>query len=300
MSKTFLKSPPCDNSWRAIAQSGSGLQGVTIHAKKRYFSLCLKTGLSFFCLGLLIVALIFAIYFFKNQALSITLPVKHIEIQTNGVLTTPLITSFLGLPKEIGIMSVDIFELQRRLESIEQIQEAIVERQFPDSIKITIREYLPIVKLICINESGKRQGLLVSKEGNVFKGYGYSKKKLQSLPYLTGIQLYKKGNAFKKIDYMTYVDELLSCARLASPELFKYWKSISLEYCLYGNQDIGAFIKVRTKNLGEIIFAPEKFDLQLGRLNSIVSYASKQKLATIERIDLSLENQAVVKVMDSK
>ncbi len=298
MTKTFSKTPTNDNSWRTITQSG--LKGITIHSKKRYFSLCLRTGLFFICFIILACTLVFSIHFYKSHASFITFPVKNIEIRTNGVLTRALILPFLNLPKDIGIMNVDIFELQSRLESIGQIREAEVERQFPDSLKITIHEYLPIVKLICVNELGKRQGLLVSKEGNVFKGYGYSKQKLQSLPYLTGIQLYKTGKSFKRIAYMNYVDELLSCARLESPHLFKYWKSISLEYCLYGNQDLGAFIKVKTKNIGEIIFAPEKFELQLGRLNSIISYASKQKLATIERIDLSLENQAVVKVANSK
>lgn len=295
-----IQSLPSDNSWRSIRQPG--LKGVSIHAKKRFISLCLRSLLFFICFTILIIIVVFTINLYRKHSWSFTLisPVKHFEIQTNGVLTHSLLIPFLNLPKNIGIMNVDIFELQKRLESLAQIQEASVERRFPDTIKITLHEYMPIVKIVAMDELGKRQGLLVSKEGQVFRGFGYSPKKLKTLPYLTGIHLYKMGNSFKNIPNMAFVNDLLLCAKLESPQLFKYWQSVSLEYCQYGNNSLGAFIKVKTKNLGEIIFAPEKFEMQLERLNSIVSYASKEKLATIERIDLSLESQAVVKIFNSK
>lgn len=300
MAKRISASSSSNNSWRSITQSG--IKGVSIHAKKRFIFLCFKSLLFFICFIIFVLTIGYVIQFYRKNETSFTLiaPVKNFEILSNGTLTDTLIIPFLNLPKNIGIMNVDIFELQKKLESLGQIKEASVERKFPDTIQITLSEYLPILKIVAVDNLGKRQGLLVSKEGQVFQGYGYSRKDLKKLPYLTGIQLYKSGNSFKNIPNMICIHDLLSCAQIESPHLFKYWQSVSMEYCLYENNNLGSFIKVKSKNLGEIIFAPEKFEMQLGRLNSIVSYASKEKLATIERIDLSLENQAVVKIMNNK
>lgn len=288
-----------ENSWRTITQSG--LKGVSVHAKKRHFSLRLKAYTLFGGFMVLVGMLIFGIYFYKKYSLSEAfMPlVKHFEVQSNGALTEFLLVPLIGLRKDVGIMNVDIFDMQRRLESLMQVREATIERKFPDAIKITINEYLPIVKVVTVNECGKRKGLLISKEGHVFRGYGYSSKQLRQIPYLTGIQLYKSGKAFSSVPNMDRLDELLRCAQLEVPQLYKYWKSISLTYCQNENIHLGSFIKVRTRNLGELIFSPEKFELQLDRLKSIVVYASEQKLATIERIDLSMGNQAIVKVMSN-
>lgn len=296
MAKKTLQAPSSENCWRMITQSG--LKGVSPQSKKRRFFSRLKTLISFFGIGIFITALFFAVYFYKTHSPSTAfIPIiKHVEIESDGVLMDSHLIRFINLPKDVHIMNVDIFHLKQRLESLAQVRSAVVERQFPDRLKIIIHEYHPILKVVAVDESGKHQGLLVSKEGHVFRGYGYSADNLKYLPYLTGINLRKSGKSFKTILHMDYLYELIRCAQLESPQLYKSWKSISLEYCQNGNRTIGAFIKVKTRTMGEIIFAPKKFELQLNRLNSIVSYASKQKLATIERIDLSMGNQAAVKV----
>lgn len=299
MAKPKLESLSADNSWRRIIQSG--LKEVSVHAKKRHFLLRLKVYVLLGGLIVLVGMLAFGVYCYKKYSFSGGLmpQVKQFEIQSNGALKEFLLVSFLDLKKDIGIMNVDIFAMQDRLKSLTQVKDVTIERKFPDTIKIIINEYMPIVKIVTLNENGKKEGLLISKEGHVFKGYGYSSKQLKQIPYLTGIQLYKSGKDFNSVPCMNYLDELLRCAQLEVPELYKYWKSISLTYCQNKSTHLGAFIKVKTKNLGELIFSPEKFELQLDHLKSIVDYASQQKLATIERIDLSMGNQAIVKVITS-
>jgi len=299
MAKKNQKTSFSENTWRKIEQSG--LQSVSPQSKKRRSLMLLKAFIFIFGVSVFITLLVFSAVSFKKNSLSnVFAPeIKYVDIESDGALTEVQLLPFLNLKKHISILNVDIFALKKRLETLEQVRNAVVERQFPDTLKILINEYKPIVKIIAIDERGKRQGLLVSENGHVFKAYGYSAKKLKHLPYLTGIRLIKSHNSFKTIPHMDCLSELLRCAQLESPHLFKYWKSVSLEYCQYGNTSLGAFIEVQTKNLGEIIFTPDKFGLQLNRLNSIVSYASKQKLATIERIDLSLDNQAAVKVANA-
>lgn len=296
MGEKKAKSTCSRNSWREIPQSG--VQGVSPQSKKRRRLVLLKTGsliFGFLVMGLLIMLSV--MFYKKHSSLNILAPaVKYIDIESDGVLTELQLLPFIGLGEGVGLMEVDIFDLKERIEKIGQVRSAIVERQFPDTLKISISEYKPIVKIVTVDGKGKRRGFLVSEEGHVFKGYGYTAKKLKELPYLTGIRLHRKGNSFKSILHMDCVSQLLRCAQLESPHLYKYWKSISFEYCQNGNVGLGSFIEVKTRNLGELIFAPDKFELQLNRLNTIVAYASKQKLATIERIDLSLGSQAVVKV----
>lgn len=246
----------------------------------------------------LIALIVFTVFFYRKNSLShiFASSIKHISIKSDGPLAERQLLPLINLNKDASIMSVDIFALKKRLETLPQVHNAVVERQFPDTLKISINEYKPILKVLAIDKHGKRHGLLVSDDGHVFKAYGYTAKNLKDLPYLTGIRLHKSGNLFKTIPHMDCLSELLRCARLESPHLYKFWKSVSLEYCQNGNSALGSFIEVQTKNMGKIIFAPDKFELQLNRLNAIISYASKQKLATIERIDLSLDSQAAVKV----
>lgn len=296
MSKKQQKTSFQDNSWRSIQQSG--LRGVSPQSKKRRFLLRLKNWIYASGVFLVLVALVLSVSFYKKNSFSTVIapPIKHLNILSDGPLTQGQLLSFINLKKDLSIMDVDIFALKRRLETLGQVHTATVERQFPDTLKILVNEYKPIVKVVTVDQHGKRQGLLVSEEGHVFKAYGYTAKNLKHLPYLTGISLRKSGNSYKTILHMDCLSELLQCAQLESPHLYKYWKSVSLEYCQHGNTTLGSFIQVQTRNIGEIIFAPDRFELQLNRLNSIVSYASKQKLATIERIDLSLEGQAALKV----
>lgn len=296
MAKNKQKNSSSENSWRRIEQSG--LQGVSPQSKKRRSLLLLKKLIFVFIASAFVVLIVSSVFFYrKNSFSNLFVPViKYVHIESDGALKDAQLLPFINLKKDTGIMSVDIFALKKRIETLGQVRSAIVARQFPDTLKITISEYKPIVKVLGVDEYGKRQGLLVSDDGHVFRAYGYTAKKLRHLPYLTGISLRKSGNSFKTISHMDCLSELLRCAQLESPHLYKYWKSVSLEYCQHGNTSLGAFIEVQTKNIGEIIFATDRFGLQLNRLNSIVSYASKQKLSTIERIDLSLGSQAAVKV----
>lgn len=292
--KKLKKTVSTDNTWRTILQSG--IEGVSPQAKKRRFFSYIK---NLFIIGgsvIFLISSIFVIYMNKQAFFWNFFPiVEHIEIVSDGPLNGVNLVPFIHLPENTTIMNVDIFKVKKRIESLGQVREAIVERQLPNTIKICINEYKPLVKIL-MKDKDKMQELLVSEEGEVFKAYGYGGKKLEHLPYLTGISLRKSGKSFKRVIHMDYLSELLRSAQVEVPHLYKYWKSISLEYCQNNHVSFGSFIKVKTSNMGEIIFAPEKFGLQLNRLNAIVTYASKQKLRTIERIDLSLENQAAVKV----
>ncbi len=296
MTKKKQKTSFSDNSWRSIEQSG--LRGVSSQSKKRRFLALLKITSLIVGTSALLALIVITIFLYRKNSFThfFASPIKHISIESDGALTEHQLLPVISLNKEASLMDIDIFALKKRLETLGQVRSAAVERQFPDTLKISINELKPILKVVALDKAGKRQGLLVSDDGYIFKGYGYTAKNLKDLPYLTGICLHKSGNSFRRISHMDCLSELLRCARIESPHLYKYWKSVSLEYCQYGNTALGSFIEVQTKNMGKIVFAPDKFELQLNRLNAIISYASKQKLATIERIDLSLESQAVVKV----
>jgi len=286
-------------SWRSLQQSR--VKPVTAHAKSRKkftgkkVKIILVSGIA----ALMLIVSLFCIN--KESILSYFSPysrkVKHIEVATDGVLPSDYVKNYLGLPEDIGLMNVDIFEVKGKLETIPQVRTAIVERDFPHTLRLSLEEYKPILKIVALNQKGQREGLFISKEGKVFKGVNYPKKTLKTLLYLSGINLKRNSKGeFNDIPYIPTIAEFLQLARSEMPHLYSSWRFISLEYFHEGPKALGSFIKIRTKDKIDIVFSPENFSMQLHRLDSIFSYASKKKLASIERVDLSLGNQVVVKI----
>lgn len=223
--------------------------------------------------------------------------IKRIVVDSDGVLKDSHLLKILELHEDEPLMSLDIYELKNRLEQIAQVKSAVIERKFPSTLIISLKEHRPILKMVGYTEDGIKEGYLVSDEGEVFKGYGYSSEFLKQLIYLKGAQLRKRPEGtFYPIAELFTVNDLLSVARERMPHLYKRWADISIEYMRHGPQALGSFLKVRTKSGINIVFAPKAYMFQLERLDSILTYVSEQKLSTIERIDLSINGQVAVKI----
>lgn len=295
------KSSKEEKSWRAIKQSGRP-RAITTDAKKRLWQYWLKI-FKISCVGLGILSILGVGYFFiKHDFISSLFlgndhPLKHIVFKTDGVLTDASIKKQIDPYIGTDLLSVDIFSIKESLEAIDQVKSAVVERLFPDTLKINLTEHQPIFKIVFINEKGNREGLLVSTEGHIFKGTGYSRELLKSLLFVEDIKLQKANQKFVPLTQLKSAIDLMLFANNERPELIKEWQSVSFEYLddVFNTVE-DSFIKIKTKKYGEIIFAPQEFDTQLNRLETIVNYIHEGQLSHIERIDLSMNGQAAVQI----
>lgn len=288
-------------TWRGIEQKGPSKGIGKVKGRISFF----KTGkVMAIVLGSLMIvgAGVFGFLEIKRGVSLLTPashPLREVIVETNGVLRESLLAKALQLPEKVDLLDIDIFELKEKIEDLGQVKSAMVERQLPDTLKITLVEHVPVLKVVHVDNHNRREGLLVARDGTVFKGFGYSKSFLQSLLYVEGVNIQKTAGKYRPLRQVGLINELISLAQNEKPHLYKKWHSVSFAYLDDALGPAGSFVKVKTKNYGDVIFSPQQYEVQLNRLDSIISYADERHLAHIERIDLSMQGQAAVQVASS-
>jgi cell division septal protein FtsQ len=227
-------------------------------------------------------------------------PLNQIVFETNGILTWKELRDYLGLVESNNLMEVNIQALKKQIEKVDQIKSIMIARKFPDTLKIQIQEHVPILRVAFKEEDGEgrfiQKHLLISREGYIFKEDFFSASQLKPLLYLSGVTLRPTRNGYSPIEGMEVVEELLQTAQRVVPHLYSNWRAIS---CKHFSQDLekpGNVIEVETRNVGRIVFMPSDFETQLIRLDYILRQAAKKGAIAIQRIDLSLPDQAAVRV----
>jgi len=100
-------------------------------------------------------------------------PLKRIQIETNGSLTEAMIAETAGLEAGEDMMGIDIQAVQKRLEALPSVMEAVISRAMPGRICIRVKERVPIAWLSCppqgISPLSVEHGFLIDETGNVFR-----------------------------------------------------------------------------------------------------------------------------------
>ena len=281
-----------DSSWRNIKQTSSN-RGSTPIAKWRRIRLGLRHSLWLFA-GLCIIILLALVYPFwqkkaplKNQFSG--KPIRNVYFHTDGVLEPYWLEELMDFDEQNYLMDVDIVALREQLLENDQIEDVEIKRVFPDSLSINIKEQRPIMRIAVAAPDGAKHIYLVSDLGEVYQGYNYPADTLRQLPYLSGVVLQQSQEGFAMIPQVPIIAHLLESARLEEPDLYADWWLVSCKDFSGDADEVGASILVDTRNMGQLIFAPREFSLQLGRLNSILRYASQHQLRHLKSIDLTLE-----------
>jgi len=139
---------------------------------------------------------------------------------------------------------------------------------------------------------------LVSSDGTLFKGEGYSSASLALLPSLSihPNQLNKKkgGQGFEPLQAISHVSPLLELARREYPDLYRNWQIVSYERP--NQSDPGAHILIQSKRVNRIRFSPRGFADQMKRLRYMLKEPSFAKARRIRSIDLSHDRSVFAKI----
>jgi hypothetical protein len=219
--------------------------------------------------------------------------VDKVLFDTNGVLPPSWLGTVVELRRDTAMMEIDIHTMKQQLEAHGQVKSASIERQFPNALKIDLKEHEPVLRMRVMGVNDRAEVRIISREGTIYKGIGYPRATLNRLPFVLPYQHSEGG--ILPMRGIGQVAELLEETRRKQSNFYKTWKLVSLKH-YSGNPDFpGQVIEVRTSMVPRIIFGfNTSFAQQLDRLAVIFNYVQSRGNPPIKRIDLTLPKDAAV------
>ena len=171
-----------------------------------------------FLIVLIFVELAVQLFIFPN------LIIKHIDVVSELDLSREKLMFIAGIRDNEYYFAIDINLIKERLESYALVREAVVEKVFPDTLKIVLRERIPLA--LSIGESdGYTVPVVFDENGVVFQiGDSISD---WNLPVISGL-------SFKPLVGMKFPERLNSflndvhALKTASPEIFRLISEIKV------------------------------------------------------------------------
>jgi len=236
--------------------------------------------LKFGFLGLLFLAvgLIVSANLWKSN-----LKVRRVTIEGNRIVETAEITQLIKVLKNAQLQDVDLMAVRHDILSHHFIKDAVVERDLPATLKVTVKERIP---LAIINGSE----ILYLDEDGVVLPHSISKQ-LFDLPVLTGMpegMALAPGTMIKHPDIHEAL-QILADSKLVSKDLYHLISEVRLRN--------GGDIVLYAAEWGvPIIFGRGEIASKLVRLeafwNSVVRERGSDNL---QYVDLRFDDQVVVR-----
>ena len=218
--------------------------------------------------------------------------VSKIEFKTDGLISGVWLKDYLKISKDSKISDVNIFAIKGALEALGQVKSANVERVYPDTLKISISEHIPILKT-AINIDYQTRTYLIADSGELYENSDAPKNLLESLPFAEGLNI--KFENGKPLPYKRapQVASFLNYARSRLPQEAQKWHRIKLGALESRTLPI---IEVINDDGVRILFLSENLKKQFDRLDYILRYSVQKPLIGIEKIDLTLDDRSDVKL----
>ncbi|MEC8209333.1 MAG: FtsQ-type POTRA domain-containing protein [Verrucomicrobiota bacterium] len=287
-----------NQTWRGLDGGSKRTRINSSQSLKRRQVQSIKLLGAFFVAILLISVVVWAIIAFNERegSIQITTPSKPVEkilFDSDGALPASWLRNVVELRRDTAMMEIDIHTMKQQLEAHGQVKSASIERQFPNALKIDLKEHEPVLRIRVMDANEQTEVRIISREGTIYKGIGYTRATLNKLPFVLPYQHPEGGiSPMRGIDQ---VAELLEETRQAQPNFYKTWKLVSLKH-YSGNPELpGQVIEIRSSMVPRIIFGlNNSFAQQIDRLAVILNYVQSRGNPAIKRIDLTLPKDAAV------
>lgn len=219
--------------------------------------------------------------------------------QTDGALDQTWLAKVTNLNRRVQLMDINIFDLKSKLEAFDQVSNAEVNRIFPDSLKIELMEEQPICKIRSGNKAGGSQWSLLSKNGIIFFGQGYSEGFTASLPDF--VPYLREGGRVEPVLGVDRVASLINAFSNADLASDLEIRAVSAKNFSGEIGMPGQVIEIQTRRIPRILFsAYEDFTEQIKRLRYILIHLSARGDPEVLKVDLSLMRSAAVQFKDSR
>lgn len=279
-------------SWRDIPQEVKP-RAMSKSGRRRYWMEITKV-----CAGVaLMVSVVWGtvevVSTFENRPKEVartaeSVPVRELQLGTDGVLTREWLSQTLGLPRGTTLMELDLVKLREKILAHKQVRSAVLTKVFPATLRVDIAERSPVARIrVQVGKDDPRTHF-VSRDGIVYLPEHYEDGLMESLPWLEVERLSRAGGHFAPITGMDKVSELLAKARYEAEHLYRGFRVVSL--VRYAKDNV---IEVNTPEIECVVFsAKDDFFRQLARLDSIRDVLQPQQ--PLPRLDLSLGREVPV------
>lgn len=217
-------------------------------------------------------------------------PLEQIFFSTDGVLQKDWFLSNVRLPFGQELMAIDLNDLQRRCLRCTQIEAVHIAREFPNSLRIQVKEHRPCVKVLLV-KSGRRRVGFVSEEGVIFEPVGYDRQKFATYPTLSDVPktLMKDGT----IVGFRSVFRLLQFLNTQAPDVFQAIRGLSLRH-------FDPFLEKKWQNIAfdiggtwTLVFPIEQPEVALSKVRSIFRSLSPQQRKNLRRLNVAATRPTV-------
>jgi len=217
------------------------------------------------------------------------LALKQVLINSGGLLTEEDLRRLAGVDVGRNVLTVDLYQVRQRLLRHPRIEEARVEIEFPDILRISVRERVPVARIILPPLGSAQAYYLVDDLGAVFLPFRRGDappdvlESEASLPNLTGVTLsgVVSGSQFKD-------ERVLSALRCLAA--FDRSPMIGVASVMEVDVAESGILRVVTRGGSKITLSSNRdFDRQLTEWFSVNQLGQRQGLA-IAHLDLSVTN----------
>ena len=298
-SRTKKKSEP--STWRDLLPNSSRRPASKTAMRKRSLSFA-KSTLVVICLGMVGVGFwwgsqrdVYETVLLWNK---MDEPVKRVTFESDGVLDHRWFQNWFGPLRDRTLMQIDIDDLHSELIKEPQIAYAQVRRIFPSTLEVKILEENPVLVVRLGKKGGGVQDWMISADGDLYQGVGYTRQILSLLPSLSispkQLQIDPNGRGYRKLEGISFVTPLLELARREYPSIYRDWKVVS--YSDPQGSGPGSFVKVNSGKVKNIRFSPGNYAAQMKRLKYLLLEPDFRRQPIIESIDLSHNRSVFAKL----
>lgn len=282
-------------SWRSISQQLSEPAITPIAQKRRRFVLQKRvvTGL---VVGLIVGVASFSVYYLSTHSKTFA-PYAQEQNRTkviffsDGQLTEGWFNEQFSSLRQKGLLSIDIAGLQAELLKNPQVLQVTVDRHFPSTLKITLRERSPIAR-IRLKQDGKVQTHYVAHDGQFFTSAQY--KAPANLPYLSGLSIRPVEGELPPLPGSLTLAEILEGVKTDFPNLYVQLSQIDLSEWIFPICPQTSVV-LQTRSGTKIRFGPDKIPQELARLKETLQLMAAEKQSINKKlIDLTYPDKVAV------
>lgn len=218
--------------------------------------------------------------FYENEEFVL----RQLMVKTDGVLSEGKLREVANVSPGMNLMEIDLGKLKVRLEQLPIVEKAMVVREMPDRINISVTERKPVAWLSCpplgIRPADMERGYLLDKKGVFFRCMNLTEAE-QNLPVIETYRMDepREGDVMSVDGTTCALDLIAKQGKIAGTEdLMVHAVKLKNEWsfeCLYRGGMIVTFsildVDRGLKDLGIIVAQVGQMDAPLATVNVAVS-----------------------------
>lgn len=288
---------PQGSSWRNI-QQGSRRATKTKASRKRQLVIVFRSSLAILLLTAIVAGILGLRYFFaqsNNGPVSGDPLSVELVFTSDGVLDEQWFSSQFADELWGEAREIDVGQIKRELEASGQISSAVVTVTLPSILTVEVKERNPILRIRIRDQDGEPLVLLLSRDGSLYRGFGYPVDTLRGLPGAIGLKIRRKGSGYMPVEGIESVARLLKYSKQTLPAVARHWRVVDLSDWNTESGYRPSLVRIKSLHIEELVFSVNNIEQQIERLAEILEHTQRYQMGQPVFIDLSYGEDAIIR-----